>query len=83
MNFTANKSLDSGQWIIAYQAEQRKRLKTSLIPAAIDHLWERVSHTESGRPTVPKNTPASTSAKYRRILDKELLVREKERERAI
>ena len=62
----------SGQWIIAYQAEQRKRLKAVLRPAINNRI---ISQAESSWLSVPENTPASASAKYRMLFDKKLLVR--------
>ena len=67
-------SAETGEWIVAYQAEQRKRLKTTLVPAQGSKQWYSVSRTESRRPSVPKNTPASFSAKFKKTLNNTLLV---------
>lgn len=63
----------TGQWIIAYQAEQRRRLKVTLTSAIKEQ--DIALQMESTHITPPENTPASTSARHRKMLDKKLLVK--------
>lgn len=62
----------TGQWIIEYQAEQRRRLKVTLTSAIKEQ--DIALKMESRHLTAPENTPASTSARHRKILDEKLLV---------
>jgi hypothetical protein len=66
---------NSGQWIIAYQAEQRKRLKTSLksVSTARNSF---LSESGVNWLTAPGNTPSArmSSARYHNKFDKEFLM---------
>lgn len=61
----------SGEWILAYQADQKKRLH-AIVTAAVAH-----SQHPGSRLSVPKNTPAY-SARYARALTRESLVRQQD-----
>lgn len=61
-----------GEWILAYQAQQKKRLRVTLTSAIKDH---GILLGESARITAPENTPLHTSAIHRCTLDKKLLLK--------
>ena len=68
-NFFVFSQGTSGEWILAYQADQKRRLH-AIVTAAVAH-----SHQHPGsRLSVPKNTPAYSARYYARTLTKESLV---------
>ena len=73
MRFHVLLHLVGGEWVLAYQMQQKERLKLT-VASAINGYTS--SSGTSDRLTAPENTPAATSAHQRLIFDQKFLVRQ-------